>query len=179
MPSRVPERLTWAVRKLAPRSSDQLLEIGCGTGVLASLLCERLSSGQLTAIDRSPAMVAAARRRNRTCIAAGKAVIRRVALADADWSPATFHRAVAVNVNVFWLAPARELEVLKRVIRPDGILCVVYQPPSAGQIERVADATSAFLQTHGFEDLRVDVEELGATTGVCITAVPCGPAEVP
>jgi SAM-dependent methyltransferase len=170
MSSSIPERLTWAVRKLGPRPRDEVLEIGCGTGVAASLLCERLGAGRLTAIDRSAAMVAAARRRNRACIAAGRAVIRRMALADADFDPDSFDRAFAVHVNVFWLRPAAELEVLRRILRPRGVLSLVYQPPAASQIAKIAEACSGFLRAHGFADLRVDVEELRSTPAVCIAA---------
>jgi SAM-dependent methyltransferase len=162
--------LTWAVQKLALHSGDQVLEIGCGTGVAASVLCERLREGRLTAIDRSAAMVGAARRRNRACIAGGRAVIRQLALADVDFDPGSFDRALAVNVNVFWLGPAAELEVLKRILRPSGLLCLVYQPPNDSQIAKVTTACSGFLRAHGFVDVRADVEDLRPAPAVCISA---------
>jgi SAM-dependent methyltransferase len=167
---RIPGRLTWAVRKLAPGPRDRVLEIGCGTGVAVSLLCERLSGGRLIAIDRSSAMVAAARARNRACIVAGRATVRRMALADADFDPGTFDRAIAVNINVFWLEPAAELKVLRSILRPRGVLCLVYQPPAASKIERITQACSGFLRAHGFADLQVDVEELRPTPALCITS---------
>jgi SAM-dependent methyltransferase len=154
---------------LAPRAGDEVLEIGCGTGVAASLICERLRTGRLTAIDRSAAMVAAARRRNRAGIAAGRVVIRRMALTDADFDPGAFDRAMAVNVNLFWLRPTAELEVLKRVLRPRGVLCLVYQPPAAFQIEKIVEVCSEFLRAHGFAELRVDLKDLRPSPAVCIT----------
>jgi SAM-dependent methyltransferase len=170
MSNKVPERLTWAVRQLAPRPTDDVLEIGCGTGVAAALLCERLVEGRLTAIDRSAAMVAAARRRNRACIADGRAVIRRLALAEADLAPASFDRVLAVQVNVFWLEPAAELMMLQRVLRPGGVLCLVYQPPSASQVARVAATCSEFLGSHGFKRVRVETARLRPGAAVSIRA---------
>jgi SAM-dependent methyltransferase len=170
MSTRIPDRLIWAVQQLAPRPGDHVLEIGCGTGVAASLLCEHLVEGRLVAIDRSAAMVAAARRRNRGCIKSGRAVIRRVALARAPFAPATFDRALAVHVNVFWLGPAAELEVLRRVLRPGGMLCLVYQPPAVTQIANVAETCSGFLRAYGFVRVQVDMAELRPTPGVCIRA---------
>jgi ubiquinone/menaquinone biosynthesis C-methylase UbiE len=152
---KIPERLAWAVQQLSPRRDDEVLEIGCGTGVAAELLCRRLTEGRLTAIDRSATMVAAARRRNRSCAAAGRAIIRRLALADADFTPASFDRALAVNVNLFWIDPGTELAVVRRVLRPGGLLCLVYQPPSALRGAAIAEACSSALQGAGFVRVRV------------------------
>ena len=63
MARRVSERLAWAVDTLAIEPADRVLEIGCGHGVAASLVCERLGSGRLTAIDRSHTMIEMAERR--------------------------------------------------------------------------------------------------------------------
>ena len=73
MANKPSERFVWAVDTLAPDPGDHVLEVGCGHGVAVSLVCERLSSGRITAIDRSPKMIAMAARRNREHIAGGRA----------------------------------------------------------------------------------------------------------
>ena len=65
MAGKASERFVWAVDTLEVRPADRLLEIGCGHGVAVSLVCERLTTGTITAIDRSPKMIEMATRRNR------------------------------------------------------------------------------------------------------------------
>jgi SAM-dependent methyltransferase len=160
------------VRQLAPRPDDQVLEIGCGTGVAAALLCERLTTGRLVAIDRSATMVASARRRNRAYIAEARVVIRRLSSDEADFAPGSFDRALAVNVNLFWLRPARELAVLRVILRPGGLLCLVYEPPDSRRAGEVADTCAGHLRAHGFTRVRVTRTSRGGRPGVSIRAVP-------
>src|ERR687896_786143 len=69
MAGKASERFVWAVDTLEVRPADRLLEVGCGHGVAVSLVCERLMTGTITAIDRSPKMIEMAARRNREHVA--------------------------------------------------------------------------------------------------------------
>src|SRR5919202_1044262 len=74
MAGKASERFVWSVDTLEVRPADRLLEVGCGHGVAVSLVCERLTTGTITAIDRSPKMIEMATRRNREHLAGDGAV---------------------------------------------------------------------------------------------------------
>ena len=78
------EPLRAVVDELGIRPRDRVLEIGCGHGVAAAMVCERLDGGRLTAIDRSPKMVEAAARRNAAFVEEGKAEFVVAELEDLD-----------------------------------------------------------------------------------------------
>src|SRR5687767_6618099 len=95
------ERLQTIVDQLEIGPEDRILEIGCGHGVAATLVCERLEGGCLTAIDRSPKMIEAAARRNRAYVEAGKAEFLVRTLDDLDLGSRRFDKVFAVRVRAF------------------------------------------------------------------------------
>src|SRR5919198_2031633 len=84
MAGKASERFVWAIDTLEVRPADRLLEVGCGHGVAVSLVCERLTTGMITAIDRSPKMIEMATRRNREHVEAGRAGLEARALGEGD-----------------------------------------------------------------------------------------------
>ena len=166
----VPPRIAFAVRQLRARPTDRILEIGCGTGVAAGVIAASLTSGHLTAIDRSAHAVASARARLARWMAAVTARVRRTALADADFVADSFDRALAVNVNQFWIDPQAELAVLAGAIRRNGMLCLVNQPPSPSSAERITTECPAALREQGFDRVRLARESRGTAVLVSISA---------
>src|ERR687885_1660127 len=99
MAGKASERFVWAVDTLALDPGDRLLEVGCGHGVAVSLVCERLTRGTITAIDRSPKMIEMATRRNREHVEAGRGVPQAVALEGADPGDLGVHKGFPLNVS--------------------------------------------------------------------------------
>jgi SAM-dependent methyltransferase len=176
----VPERIRWAVETMAPDPDHLLLEIGCGTGVAVSLVCERLAGGRIVAIDRSATAISRAEQRNAAHVAAGKAVLRTVALeklqpSDVLGGRERFDKIFALNVNLFWVrSPARELDLIRRLLDPGGALYLFYGygnsplPGEAGEDDpRITGALADHLTGHGFA---VEVRRGASVLGVVATS---------
>ena len=153
----MPERIRWAVETLAPAPDDRLLEIGCGPGVAVGAVCDRLTGGRLVAIDRSATAVARATRRNQAHVAAGRAVLLTAALEDLRphdllHGDRRFDKVFAMNVNLFWVRdPARELALIRALLRPGGTLSLFYGYGTPGQgPATVPDALLGHLAAAGF-----------------------------
>jgi SAM-dependent methyltransferase len=172
MAARIPERLLWAVETLAVEPADRLLEIGCGHGVAVSLVCERLTTGTIVAIDRSTAMIGHAWKRNERHIAAGKATLHVGEISDIDVSDRRFDKVFAVNVSLFWTHPNRELAIVKEVLAPGGGLFVFHHPPVARKATESADLAVARLEQSGFHIDRIIYRDIDAVPAVCVVSHP-------
>ena len=113
-------RLEAVVEALGIRPDDRVLEIGCGHGVAATLVCERLDGGRLTAIDRSPKMIEAAARRNAAHVETGKAEFLVADLEDLDLGDRRFDVVFAVRVGLFHREPERARALVEPWLAPCG-----------------------------------------------------------
>src|ERR671913_51323 len=124
------ERLRSVVEQLDIRPNERVLEIGCGHGVAATLVCERLEEGHLTAVDRSAKMIQAATRRNAAYVKAGRVDFLVASLEDLDLGDRRFDKIFAVRVGLFHRDPERARKLVERWLAPSGEIFVFFDPPS-------------------------------------------------
>ena len=122
-------RLQAVVDRLDLRPEHRVLEIGCGHGVAATMVCARLTTGRLTAIDRSAKMIEAAAKRNAEYVAAGVAEFLVATLEDADLGDRRFDRIFAARVGLFHREPDRARALAERWLAPGGVLLSAYDAP--------------------------------------------------
>ncbi|HSK99570.1 MAG TPA: class I SAM-dependent methyltransferase [Rubrobacteraceae bacterium] len=125
------ERLRSVVEQLNIRPDDRVLEIGCGHGVAATLVCERLEGGRLTAVDRSAKMIQAAVRRNAAHVEAGRAEFLVAHLENLDLGDRRFDKIFAVRVGLFHREPERARGLVERWLAPGGAVFVFFDRPPA------------------------------------------------
>jgi ubiquinone/menaquinone biosynthesis C-methylase UbiE len=125
----VSQRLQRVVDRLDVQPGDRVLEVGCGHGVAATMVCERLETGRLTAIDRSEKMVEAAARRNAAYVEAGTAEFLVATLEEVDLGDCRFDKILAVRVGLFHREPARAHALAERWLAPGGTLLAVFDEP--------------------------------------------------
>jgi SAM-dependent methyltransferase len=172
MATKASERIAWAVEVLAVKPADRLLEVGCGHGVAVSLVCERLESGRITAVDRSPKMIEAARRRNQAH--ADKVRWITSTLEQADLEDEVYDKAFAVDVAALH-KPGAALEVVRQRLVPGGRLYLFSQAPGwkTRDAERSGAELSRVLGSAGFAVEEILVKDLGTAAAAGVVA--CSP----
>ena len=139
-----------------------------------SLVSERLTTGTIIAIDRSPKMIKMATRRNREHIEAGRTLLEAVALEDADLGKRRFDKVFAFNVAPFWLEPEAALGVVRRYLAKDGTFCLFWHArhTAPGRARDLAEQLGERLRLGRFSVDRVLIQQLRPVPAVCVIGRP-------
>jgi len=153
----IPVRMRWAVDLMDPQPGDNILEIGCGPGAGAELICERLETGKLFAIDRSESGVDRTRRRNAKYVEAGRLTVRQIDLATLRVPVKRLNKVFAFNVNLFWVREcADEVALLHERLLPGGAVYLFYEARMPDLVPNIVTKASAALTAGGFRVQIVD-----------------------
>ena len=164
-------RLAWAVETLAVEPGDRVLEVGCGHGVAASLVCERLGR----TADRDRPLGEDDRPRDAAQpehVAAGRARFAAVALEQADFGGERFDTIFGVHVAALWRSQAA-LAVVRAHLAPAGALYIVNQLPgrrTRADARAFAEPVAAALRAHGLAVEAPRFADLEPSPVVCVIA---------
>jgi precorrin-6B methylase 2 len=146
---KINERFLWALSVLAPSPEDQILEIGCGNGILTEQIAHRLNAGCITAVDRSVSAMKQAEKRNAENIQEGAVKLITGDFAKASFPQHQFDRIVAFNVNIFWKGGDKDFQLIRHCLEPAGQLYVFYETPSWSD-PKIERKIKMLLEAHGF-----------------------------
>ena len=156
----IPARIRWAVDVMDVQPTDSVLEIGCGPGAGAELICQRLTTGKLFAIDRSESGVDRTKRRCKEHVEAGRLTVRQIDLATLRVPVKRLNKVFAFNVNLFWVREcADEVALLHERVLPGGAVYLFYESTRPEQVPDMIRNASAALTDGGFRVYVVDSKQ--------------------
>jgi ubiquinone/menaquinone biosynthesis C-methylase UbiE len=159
-------RNAWAVSLLDVQRDDRVLELGFGPGLAIRDLSRIVAKGYVCGIDHSELMVRWARRRNASGIRRGVVDLRLGSVDELPAFDAPFDKILAVNAMLFWSEsdPVARLAELRRLLRPGGLIAVVYQPRGPGATDETSAARgreiAVALIRAGFSEVRLETMRL-------------------
>lgn len=128
------------LQTLRARRARRILDVGCGTGLLAARLRRELPRARVVGCDFSRGMLAHAARR-----AKAPALVQGTALA-LPFADASFDAVVSTEAFHWFPDPVQALRELRRVVVPKGRVLVSLVNPPAEWMSRAARATSLLLR---------------------------------
>ncbi|GAA4694923.1 class I SAM-dependent methyltransferase [Nocardioides nanhaiensis] len=156
----IPARIRWAVDFMDVQPADNILEIGCGPGAAAELICSRLVTGKLFAIDRSESGVDRTKRRCAEHVESGRLTVRQIDLATLRVPVKRLTKVFSFNVNLFWVRScAEEVALLHERVLPGGAVYLFYEAARPEQVPEIIRGASAALTEGGFRVFVVDSKQ--------------------
>jgi ubiquinone/menaquinone biosynthesis C-methylase UbiE len=129
----------WGLDHVTIAPDAEALDVGCGGGRAVSLLAARVTLGKVCGIDHSLDMVKLSRRVNRTLIKGGRVEIDHGSVSSLPYSDNTFDLVTAFETIEFWPSLAEDMQEVKRVLKPSGVLLVVNRCPGAKERDKWAE----------------------------------------
>jgi ubiquinone/menaquinone biosynthesis C-methylase UbiE len=114
-----------ALRALAPKPDQYILEIGFGTGRFAELVLGIDPTSHVAGVDPTATMVETANRRRGVRAAGPRADLRQGDASSLPWPEGQFDAVVAIHSFQFWPNPDQTLKEIGRVLAPTGRLLLL------------------------------------------------------
>ena len=115
----------WALCQLPEMKPDAILDIGCGGGMMISLLAEKFPKAKIAGIDISDTSVGYAREYNRELIGSGRCRIDNASVSKIPYDDGSFDLAVSCESYFFWPDLVRDMEEVSRVISLGGYIAII------------------------------------------------------
>jgi len=164
----------WTVEKINARGTDRILEVGYGPGITLEQVAEKLSTGIIAGVDYSDVMYRMAQKRNYRHITSKKAFLRCGTIDDLGYPRMYFDTIYGANIHFFWTDPVNEFSKLRRLLKTDGKLVIVFQlrrAKSAKEIREFANTCRLQLEQAGFSSVEVELRRAKQVTMISATAV--------
>lgn len=168
-----PERAQWAVDRLHITPGSHVLEVGCGQGHAAALICELVGeTGSLTAVDRSTLMMEAASSRLKAWAGSGRLHLLCGGVEESLIPEGTYDVAFGFSVAPMWRSPDVTAAVW-HALKPGASMHLFDQPPAwkhAADVDAYAAPVVAALRGYGFDTYPAESAQLSSGWAIHIRA---------
>lgn len=167
------ELTEWALGNIKDIGPRTILDIGCGGGMMVSLLGEKYPDSAIVGIDISESSIAFAENVNKALIEDGRCAFRKCSVDDIPFDDENIDLAISCESYFFWPDLVHAIEEISRVVSYEGTLVIIseqYPHPDFNAINDKHcrefgmklvsnDYMKALLETFGFEVSVITVEE--------------------
>jgi ubiquinone/menaquinone biosynthesis C-methylase UbiE len=112
----------WGLGYVSSKSHVAVLDVGCGGGAAIRDMASMYPNAKLYGIDYSKDMVLLARKVNKGLMEKGRIEVSQGSVSSLPFSDNTFDLVTAFEAYYFWPDIDRDLQEIKRVLRPGGTL---------------------------------------------------------
>ena len=163
----------WGLSYVSINKDDTILDIGCGGGKTVNTLAKAATKGKIYGIDYSEDSVIVASKINKKLIGAGRVEILHASVESLPFPDDYFDLVTAVETYYFWPDLIKNLEEIRRVLKPGGSVILINEAYRHERFEkrnakwaRMGDFSChppeefrEFLRDAGYSSIQIDVFE--------------------
>lgn len=152
----------WALSNLPDICCSDILDIGCGGGMLISLLAERFPNASIHGIDISDESVRLTKETNDDLVKKGRCTVTRNSVSDLPFENGSFNLVTAFETYFFWPDISADIREATRVVSPGGYILVVSEAYPHPDFD---EQNAKYTELYGLKLLKN--EELKELIGKC------------
>ena len=126
----------WGLGHIAIQSDAVILDVGCGGGGAVKILAQVAPRGKVYGVDYSEDVLRTARRVNRALIEQGRVEIKHGSVSDLPFPDDAFDLVTAFETTIFWPSLLDNLQEVRRVLKPEGILLIANEAYKDARFEK-------------------------------------------
>jgi cyclopropane fatty-acyl-phospholipid synthase-like methyltransferase len=166
---KIPPRFYWALECMQLQPGNNVLELGCGAGLLLSIISPVVTNGKVVGVDASATMIAKATKRNQAWVTEGRLSLLHSNIAGVKFQKNEFDKIAAFNLNIFFKADVESLDALKSGMKKNGDLYIFYQPPYQASLSFMSPVMQ-FLEEQRFKIVQTQSETFASLPAFCVHA---------
>jgi ubiquinone/menaquinone biosynthesis C-methylase UbiE len=122
----------WGLKHVPVGEHFTILDVGCGGGRTIEKLATLASKGMVHGVDYAKGSVAASRAKNARLIQAGRVEIALASVSQLPFPENKFDLVTAVETQYYWPDLVKDMQEIRRVLKPGGTLIVVAESYKKG-----------------------------------------------
>jgi len=115
----------WALSHIPSFECDKILDIGCGGGMLISLLSERFPNAEIYGVDISEESVELTKRTNASLVREGRCHVSLDPVSDLPFGEGTFDLVTAFETYFFWPDLNNDIRKAAATVAENGYFVIV------------------------------------------------------
>ncbi|HUD20433.1 MAG TPA: class I SAM-dependent methyltransferase [Patescibacteria group bacterium] len=164
----------WVLSLLSLRSTDDVLEIGFGTGKTLKKIFAKVTNGLIYGIDPSETMYKTASQLLETEIRVGRVKLFQGTIEDFPLADQKFQKISAVHVVYFWDDLAAVCSKLFRLAADGALVAVYFVSPMLSSTKVFREYSSKEIRNAliaaGFRKVEMYKKTFGPQNGICLVA---------
>jgi ubiquinone/menaquinone biosynthesis C-methylase UbiE len=129
----------WGLAHISIRSTDTILDVGCGGGKTLARLASMATAGETYGVDYSVTSVSASKRANRKAIVSGRVRILLGSVSCLPFPEGTFDLVTAVETHYYWPDLNGDAREILRVLKLGGTFILIAEAYKSLRYEQLVE----------------------------------------